>query len=81
MKFKHFDSASSTLAYAYEELVASLEDDYALMQGREFEHYNDLDRSVMKAKIHDIKQVKDLILEAAITDLFVKKIKEEKQSR
>lgn len=55
MTYKFFESDESLEDYVITELIASLEDDYRLMCTTEKEHYDDDDRKVMAAKIHDIK--------------------------
>ena len=57
MKLQHFDNPEAALAYVFDELIATLEDDYRRMRGVEREHYSDADRATAKAKLSDLRAI------------------------
>jgi hypothetical protein len=54
-QYQHFSDDDEVVAYISRELLATLRDDLANMEGREYHEYSDEDRAEMKAKIADIE--------------------------
>lgn len=53
----HFESPAEVVAYIGVEIVATLEDDLARMQGEESQHYTDEDRAEMVNRIADVRSL------------------------
>ena len=51
----HFESPAEVVAYIGAEIVATLEDDLARMQGEESQHYTDEERAEMVNRISDVR--------------------------
>lgn len=62
MKLKHFDSVTSAVSYAVEELASSLREDLDRMKGEERRFYETADRREMRNRIADMDTIAPLLL-------------------
>jgi len=56
---RHFASKRDAIDFAIQELLDSLDDDLARMEGSDRDHYTDDDRMEMALKILDIREAED----------------------